>query len=1159
MKKIVTFLVTLAFFVLSMSSANAQFAGGNGTEANPYQIAKPSQLGKLAELVNSGNNQYNSAYYVLTRDIDLSYYQAGEGWTPIGLDMSRPFMGHFDGAKRKITGLKISGYRPNAGLFGHINYGSVKNLAVENAYIFTSVYDTLFVFAGAIAGRIDGTSISNCYSTGVVYSYSPPQARGAIAGGLVGIVVLGSEISNCYSSATVIAETYMNNDAWAGGIAGEPSTDVKITSCYSTGMILTLGYYPEVCGRAGGIVGSMNSGCKISNCAGLNPSIASTQHTAARIGSAFEPSNEFSNNIGFKNIMNLSKTVNPWVNDANGKDGKDITIAEIFADGTLGGRFTSANGWKTENGKLPQLLGFTEETPLHLQNASGTEDDPYLIWTMADLKCLADYVNNDYHLGMKHYKLMNNLHYPESFFWWTPIGTDMNDHQHYFQGNFNGNYKTISGIRVSSDKYAGLFGFVFGGTIRNLGVENIYIDNRYSVGTGNLVYTGALVAVQNGGKILNCYSTGEIHVSHNVTGNSFLAGAGGIVGRLQTGSFGESEISNCYSSVSVDARITSVSTSYSAGGIVGEADCKVSNCYSTGMVSVGDSENIVRAGGIVGFQNLYSSISDCAALNYGVACPQSPKKQYGRIVGKLSTDGKLINNVAFNNMLGTDSTTVWSNKGLDKMDGADITAVQINADGTLDGRFSLNGWKAANGFLPGLIDGPEPIPFHLQIETGTPENPYLIYSAKQLSDLAQHVNGMVFFTSGYWMDMKLSDKSFKLMKDIDLSAYNWDPIGRNDWNTFRGNFDGNNKVISGIRISGFAPFAGLFGYAYGGTFKNLGIKDSYINMHLDDANTFEAGLLAGCMECCTIKNCYTKGEVHITSLFAHTYAGGIVGRLKGVPNQWGSLMADCFSTAKVTSRYIQSAYAPGNSYAGGLIGGFSGTGTVTSCYATGEVTSMSDSIAFAGGLVGISGSYCTISNSAALNPRITTNDKEHFARITRSFGPDLISFSLENNIGFIDMFNPDNTTIWLNKGLDNFDGADITEGQILEDGTLGGRFVSTRGGWSTQNGYLPGLFGQPEPLPRHLGGTDKVKTWKDDDGIKVYPNPTNGELRIENGELRIKGVELYDVFGRKVYEDNNSYGLTILRSYDLTPFPAGVYFLKITTETGIVSKKIIKN
>ena len=72
--------------------------------------------------------------------------------------------------------------------------------------------------------------------------------------------------------------------------------------------------------------------------------------------------------------------------------------------------------------------------------------------------------------------------------------------------------------------------------------------------------------------------------------------------------------------------------------------------------------------------------------------------------------------------------------------------------------------------------------------------------------------------------------------------------------------------------------------------------------------------------------------------------------------------------------------------------------------------------------------------------------------------------------------------------------------------------------------------------------------------IRVYPNPTNGELRIENGEWRMERVEVFDIYGRKVLEPP----LTVLRSYDLTVLPAGIYFLKIATDKGVVVKKVVK-
>jgi len=75
--------------------------------------------------------------------------------------------------------------------------------------------------------------------------------------------------------------------------------------------------------------------------------------------------------------------------------------------------------------------------------------------------------------------------------------------------------------------------------------------------------------------------------------------------------------------------------------------------------------------------------------------------------------------------------------------------------------------------------------------------------------------------------------------------------------------------------------------------------------------------------------------------------------------------------------------------------------------------------------------------------------------------------------------------------------------------------------------------------------------------IVVYPNPTTGELRIENGELRIKGVEVYDAFGKKQLSIVNCQ--LSIEKIDISNFSAGIYFVRITTENGIVTKKVLKH
>jgi len=75
--------------------------------------------------------------------------------------------------------------------------------------------------------------------------------------------------------------------------------------------------------------------------------------------------------------------------------------------------------------------------------------------------------------------------------------------------------------------------------------------------------------------------------------------------------------------------------------------------------------------------------------------------------------------------------------------------------------------------------------------------------------------------------------------------------------------------------------------------------------------------------------------------------------------------------------------------------------------------------------------------------------------------------------------------------------------------------------------------------------------------FSVYPNPTTGQLRIENGELRMENVEIYDIMGRKQKIIIN-YQISIVNSIDISHLSAGIYLVKIITEQGVITKKIIK-
>ena len=75
--------------------------------------------------------------------------------------------------------------------------------------------------------------------------------------------------------------------------------------------------------------------------------------------------------------------------------------------------------------------------------------------------------------------------------------------------------------------------------------------------------------------------------------------------------------------------------------------------------------------------------------------------------------------------------------------------------------------------------------------------------------------------------------------------------------------------------------------------------------------------------------------------------------------------------------------------------------------------------------------------------------------------------------------------------------------------------------------------------------------------FRVYPNPTTGELTINNEQLTINNVEIYDIYGKKL-----SFNHLIISSsnhqINISHFPAGIYFLRIQTENKMITQKIIK-
>jgi hypothetical protein len=78
----------------------------------------------------------------------------------------------------------------------------------------------------------------------------------------------------------------------------------------------------------------------------------------------------------------------------------------------------------------------------------------------------------------------------------------------------------------------------------------------------------------------------------------------------------------------------------------------------------------------------------------------------------------------------------------------------------------------------------------------------------------------------------------------------------------------------------------------------------------------------------------------------------------------------------------------------------------------------------------------------------------------------------------------------------------------------------------------------------------------ENDGVYIYPNPTGGQLIIDNGELTIENVEILDLMGKSVYSSTRP--LVHSSTIDISDLPTGTYFIHIQTENEVITRKIVK-
>ncbi|MCD7852205.1 MAG: hypothetical protein LUH63_22300 [Parabacteroides sp.] len=246
---------------------------------------------------------------------------------------------------------------------------------------------------------------------------------------------------------------------------------------------------------------------------------------------------------------------------------------------------------------------------------------------------------------------------------------------------------------------------------------------------------------------------------------------------------------------------------------------------------------------------------------------------------------------------------------------------------------------------------------------------YTVKTAKGLAWIAKVTNDVLLYKDGETNTANYPHRAgfegctvelYGSLTDDSLSlrAHYWTPIGDNISKPFKGAFDGNHKLVAGLKadttVSSGSAFVGLFGSIKNASVSNVGVWVAAEGIKGEAPNCYVGGI-AGYSANSTIRNCFVSGDAGVTITGTGLcHVGGIVGQNMGT-------VENCYATVDVS--------ASGNSiYAGGIAGSNEGGHSITSVYATGKVTGTGTGSSPDCHIGGITGSNTgTLSKALALN------------------------------------------------------------------------------------------------------------------------------------------------------------------------------------------------
>ena len=535
------------------------FSGAGNSASSPYLITSVEDWNGLVGNVYLGEN-YTYTYFQLTDDISV---------TRMVGTTNNAFKGHFDGDGNTLT-FTANTSADYTAPFRYVDGADIQNLIVDGTITTSAKYAAGFIGrAGSINSSTSGSiSITNCRS-GITIN-SSVNGDGTHGGFIANIHSGSANITGCVFNGSLLGNDTEN----CGGFVGWTRTEYNYASLTISNSL----FAPDSLSvsNTGSSTFSRHSGMENYP----SPTILGSYYTQALGATNGQGRQAYSITAGEYVTMEIvgdsteyevsGLTLYPVgieFNDvlyAGNEDAVSLNLSSEIPEGFTFNGYNASNGG-TLSGEDPYTLTMPNDDVTVTADYSiewpgtGTEENPYRIYQPVQLDLLATHVNGDNSYTDTYFKVMKDIEYDanvEDNF--TAIGTAiMNQGEHVFNGHFDGQGYTISGINSTVVAHNGLFGHLGSGAeVKNIVLTNSNINDGERAGG---------IAGWSEGTITNCHVMDDVTIKGT---EQYSTCHGGVVGTNE-GTLSLCTFEGTLTKMFSDPDLEIVVAAYSYGGIAG--------------------------------------------------------------------------------------------------------------------------------------------------------------------------------------------------------------------------------------------------------------------------------------------------------------------------------------------------------------------------------------------------------------------------------------------------------------------------------------------------------------------------------------------------------------------------------------------------------------